>query len=226
MRLRPTRTYTSREQVLGALEDLVRTNERAMAAALGGPGEVPALYQAGVEYRAEPPGREDWLTAHEVHDLGHGDCEDLACYRAAELRTLGLPAWVDIVASRRFPGAMHAVVRRPGGVTEDPSLALAKGRRADRRKRRIVQRSRRRKDGTHEVEVQAGAVKVKAKGKSKDEAAKKAWDATKKVTESPLFDAIPYSNYIKLGVKLADKLGKTKVAKKVGRAFKKLFRRR
>lgn len=46
----------------------------------------PRLYQAGVRYRAEPRGQENWLDAIQVLTVKFADCEDLASYRAAELR--------------------------------------------------------------------------------------------------------------------------------------------
>lgn len=45
------------------------------------------------------------------------DCEDLACWRAAELRRAGEDAWPDLV---RLPNnAYHVVVRRGDGSHED-----------------------------------------------------------------------------------------------------------
>lgn len=47
--------------------------------------ETPPLYQSGVRYRAEPSGDERWLSVPHVLAAGLGDCEDLGCWRAAEL---------------------------------------------------------------------------------------------------------------------------------------------
>jgi len=86
-------------------------------------GEIPELYESNVVYRREPPGREWWETAIDAIGLASkrsGDCEDLASYRAAELRFYdGEPARVKIIRTRR--GSFHAVVERGDGSIEDPS---------------------------------------------------------------------------------------------------------
>ena len=85
------------------------------------------LYVSGVRYQAEPPGKEDWLTAPQVLRAGFGDCEDLAGWRAAEYRVMGIPA--RAVAIRTGPKMFHAVVQLPDGSYEDPSKRLGmKGR--------------------------------------------------------------------------------------------------
>lgn len=84
--------------------------------------DVPPLYKSGVRYRREQPGREQWLTIPEVLDEGFGDCEDLAAWRAAEIRLKGLPAFVRVVRSGRR--SFHAIVQRPDGTIEDPSKVL------------------------------------------------------------------------------------------------------
>lgn len=48
--------------------------------------ETPNIYESGVVYRLEPPRQEDWLDIPSILKAGNGDCEDLACWRAAELR--------------------------------------------------------------------------------------------------------------------------------------------
>ena len=92
---------------------------------------LPPLYASGVRYRREQPkqcwapvngGCEDWLTALELLRQGVGDCEDLAAYRAAELRLAGEKA----TAFPRPNGVMgwHIQVRREDGSIEDPSAKL------------------------------------------------------------------------------------------------------
>ena len=44
---------------------------------------LPSVYEAGVVYRREPPGNEQFKDVHAVLQDGHGDCEDLACAVAA-----------------------------------------------------------------------------------------------------------------------------------------------
>jgi len=97
----------------------------------------PKLYASGVRYRAEPPGRERWLTIPRVLRAGVGDCEDLAAWRAAELQVAGVAAQAIVI--RSGPRKFHAVVRWPDGRIEDPSKKLGmKGgpRRAPKGRRR------------------------------------------------------------------------------------------
>lgn len=86
--------------------------------------EIPMLYESGVVYRREPAGREWWETAQDAIGMASkrsGDCEDLAAYRAAELRYFdGEMARVKIIRTPR--GSFHAVVERENGDIEDPSL--------------------------------------------------------------------------------------------------------
>ena len=63
------------------LEALTKVNEILMWRQ-----RLPSLYQSGVRYQAEPIGTEDWLDALQVLLRRYADCEDLAAYRAAELR--------------------------------------------------------------------------------------------------------------------------------------------
>jgi len=86
-------------------------------------GNLPALYDSGVRYKPEGLGMENWQRADETFARGCGDCEDLACYRAAELNLAGeLGAFADVIktGSRRY----HAIVRRDDGSAEDPSRIL------------------------------------------------------------------------------------------------------
>lgn len=86
------------------------------------PDSYPPLYESGARYRREEPGREDWLTCDAILAQGFGDCEDLAAYRAAELRREGVPARVLVRPTKR--GSYHAVVVYPDGDVEDPSRML------------------------------------------------------------------------------------------------------
>lgn len=92
-------------------------------------GRLPQLYRAGVRYRREPREvREEWLTAPEVLSRGYGDCEDLACWRAAELMVSGEDPLARPIL-RRTASGWHVVVLRSGGGIEDPSRVLGMGRR-------------------------------------------------------------------------------------------------
>lgn len=96
------------------------------AAARGRP--LPPLYRSGVRYRRETPGTESWDTADRCMRRGWGDCEDLAAWRAAELRVSGGDpgAHVTIVPTSHAR-QWHAVVRRGDGRLEDPSRRLGMG---------------------------------------------------------------------------------------------------
>jgi hypothetical protein len=114
-------------EVLEALaEGLVGMNCVLMKLAEERGVSLPPLYESGVVYRKEPPGREWWETATDVLGMvsdRSGDCEDLAAYRAAELRYLhGEIARVKITRTPR--GSYHAIVQRENGDLEDPSRIL------------------------------------------------------------------------------------------------------
>lgn len=89
--------------------------------------EAPNLYDAGVRYQEEPEGREDWQDIPTTIDLKNGDCEDLACWRAAELRVRqGINASPTFTWKLRPEGGYlyHIQVKYPDGRIEDPSRKL------------------------------------------------------------------------------------------------------
>lgn len=115
------------EAIEAVAEGLVRLNEWYFNTACDEGVRVPVLYRSGIVYRREAPGAEFWQSAQDV--LGvigqrSGDCEDLAAYRAAELRVFqgDVDARVKVVRTRR--GTFHAIVERGDGVIEDPSRVL------------------------------------------------------------------------------------------------------
>lgn len=115
--LAPVRTHAELQSALAALCGLdVRYLLRTP--------QTPALYESGVVYRREAMvgGRrlEDWYTIPQVILRRSGDCEDLACWRAAELRVHGIPAtpW-----AYRTRAGWHIIVKLPDGY-EDPSARL------------------------------------------------------------------------------------------------------
>lgn len=105
------------------LEALVRLN----VLYLNDHPDTPELYSSGVRYKREPPGKEDWLSIPEAIKRGVADCEDLCCWRAAELRFDGFQA---MAFSSREPSKgprplFHVRVRLGGGrIVEDPSAVL------------------------------------------------------------------------------------------------------
>jgi hypothetical protein len=87
---------------------------------------APWLYESGVRYEEEPPGRDDWQDIPETIELRVGDCEDLGCWRLAELRTrvreYALPYVKRSVEGPRT--VYHVAVQRTDGTLEDPSRIL------------------------------------------------------------------------------------------------------
>lgn len=95
--------------------------------------DTPSLYDSGVRYMEEPPGQEDWQDIPTTLGLGIGDCEDVSCWRAAELRVRnGIDARPVFREQRRANGSYlyHIVValppdaKNPQGSVEDPSRIL------------------------------------------------------------------------------------------------------
>lgn len=86
---------------------------------------TPALYAAGVVYKRERLGMELWQSIPIVLRHGFGDCEDLACWRVAELRLRGEKAYAFSKRKRTPRGWLyHILVQRGDGATEDPSRLL------------------------------------------------------------------------------------------------------
>lgn len=89
--------------------------------------EVPSVYESGVRYEEEPPGQEDWQDIPTCLRMRTADCEDLACWRAAELRVRhGIKAEPTFTYQLRSNGSYlyHITVKLPDGRTEDPSRRL------------------------------------------------------------------------------------------------------
>lgn len=128
------------------LEALTSINEFHLTRGLATGKPLPRLYDSGVRYREEKPGKEDWPDIPKVISQGWGDCEDLAAYRAAELRVYDgieaepvikwrwIPTWKLLRAGykkNRLPKdgvwLVHCLVRFPDGSIEDPSKLLGMG---------------------------------------------------------------------------------------------------
>lgn len=87
--------------------------------------DCPGIYESGVRYQREPPGQEEWQDVPNMLRSGNGDCEDLACWRVAELRISGVKARPHLTYRKvgdtfRY----HVTVRHSDGRIEDPSLTL------------------------------------------------------------------------------------------------------
>lgn len=122
----------SQTVLLHLMEALAQLNEGHLAQM-----RYPLLYESGVRYRRERG--ENWRDIPTLLELGEGDCEDLACWRIAELRHGGHYAF-PYVAFQRRDGTYryHALVQRfarhdpstghfYGQHIEDPSRVLGMG---------------------------------------------------------------------------------------------------
>jgi hypothetical protein len=90
----------SQQALLWMLEALCKINEGHLAER-----PYPPLYQSGVRYQREN-GTEEWLDIPSIIEAGWGDCEDLACWRVAELRRQGHRAG-PYVRFRQIDGVFH-----------------------------------------------------------------------------------------------------------------------
>lgn len=109
--------------LLPLLDALTRVN----LSWLRGHPAAPSIYDVGVRYVAEPVGTEQWRALPTVLSELVGDCEDLACARAAELRARGVDAvaWPILTSPPGSPlNVWHIVVKLPDGSMEDPSVRL------------------------------------------------------------------------------------------------------
>jgi hypothetical protein len=116
----------SRKSMVFFLDALVRHN----LLFLGAYDNIPPLYQSGVVYKPER-GAENWQDIPTLLKNRFGDCEDLSCYRCAELQHMGIAArpyikWRD-TSDNAGGTTYHAVVHLPNGLVEDPSAALGMG---------------------------------------------------------------------------------------------------
>ncbi len=87
-------------------------------------GLVPSIedgIRAGVRWRPEPPGDESFDIPSTVLARKWGDCDDLAPWRTADLRTSGEDPRARAIAIPSGPNKWHAIVRRSDGSREDPS---------------------------------------------------------------------------------------------------------
>jgi hypothetical protein len=116
----------SEEAKTVALIHLLEALTSVNVAWLGENPTAPRLYESGVRYEEEPLGRDDWQDIPETLALRIGDCEDLGCWRLAELRVRALEHAVPYV-KRSVVGTRtvyHVAVLRSDGRIEDPSKIL------------------------------------------------------------------------------------------------------
>lgn len=106
------------EQDLNALLALLATLNRYYLDA----GRVRPLPMDGtIRYKREGVGEEEWIPLPLLHEIGYGDCEDLAAAYAASFGTRERPMTPFVY--RAGPNMMHAVVDDDGKMI-DPSRLL------------------------------------------------------------------------------------------------------
>lgn len=129
------------EALEAVAEGLVLLNVFYLEHALEQGIELPALYDSGIVYRREPKGREWWESAADLLGIAadfQGDCEDLAAYRAAELRVFE-DDYASVRVVRTSRGTFHAIVEHEDGEIEDPSrIAVMLERDRNRRGKRAA----------------------------------------------------------------------------------------
>lgn len=123
----------SQKAMLWMMEGLCRVNQDQIRVQRALQKPVPILYGSGIVYQRED-GTEDWQDIYTTLEKRWGDCEDLACFRVAELRETFKRQASPFVTYRRGPdGAFHyhalVICRSPDGVwrLEDPSRKLGMG---------------------------------------------------------------------------------------------------
>lgn len=125
--LRPTLIVRTDDDAADVLRALFAINVGQVRRRL-----VPLLYSSGVRYQREARGREHWNDALTCVQRWRAmrvgsDCEDLACWRAAELVALNVDPRARPMLRNVRPGLKHAVVLRGDGSIEDPSKRLGMG---------------------------------------------------------------------------------------------------
>src|SRR5882724_972497 len=108
-----------------ALEATTRLNESLLDA-----GQIPTFEKGlkyGVKWQPEPPGQEHFDHGGIVMKRRWGDCDDLAPWHAASLRTSGEDPHATAIVKRSGPKTWHAVVLRGDGSVDDPSKRAGMG---------------------------------------------------------------------------------------------------
>jgi hypothetical protein len=110
----------SQKALLFLLEALVNINREFLRRNVS----APSLYQSGVKYMREGQS-ENWQATPVLLKSRFGDCEDLACWRVAEIRNQGGKAR-PFIRWRRYGSfyLYHVLVEHDGGRMEDPSKLL------------------------------------------------------------------------------------------------------
>lgn len=104
-----------------ALEAVTRLDESLIRS-----GQSPTaseLVARGARWQPEPPGDEHFDHGGTIAARGHGDCDDWAPLKAAELRATGEDPHAVARAVKSGDTTYHAIVQRGDGSIDDPSIA-------------------------------------------------------------------------------------------------------
>lgn len=119
----PSEVLRSQRALCWLMLGLTRVNDEWLKAY----PRTPDLYDTRILYKLETK-TEEWCDIPTLLSRGYGDCEDLACYRCADLWRQGVDALPSITwRDQGGKTIYHAIVRYPDGTIEDPSRALGMG---------------------------------------------------------------------------------------------------
>ena len=118
-----------RYSVPGQFDDGASPQVRIIREALDKYGISDPQVDAAVEEIRQMIGGEVFRDIPRLYARGHGDCDNIASARIAELRQVGIKAAPRLTWRRRADGGMtyHNLVLWPDGTEEDPSLILGMG---------------------------------------------------------------------------------------------------
>lgn len=131
-RVTPDERRRSMNAILHMMEALCQINSDEIRFQIKRGKPFAPLYESGIVYRREPPGEEYWQDIYTNVKKRDGDCEDLACHRIAELRTITQRRASPFITFRLKDGQyfFHAIVLvQEAGKwrLEDPSRKLGMG---------------------------------------------------------------------------------------------------
>jgi hypothetical protein len=119
----PNDRHRSQEVLLWLLEALIQAD----VSWIKSHPQTVKLYESSVVYEFDSRFPDAWKDIPTILQDGQGDCEDLACWRAAEMKVAGIRGVRPLLRWRKNPSGgytYHVLVRWPDGRVEDPSLAL------------------------------------------------------------------------------------------------------
>lgn len=104
-----------------ALEAVTRLDESLIRS--GHSPTASELVRQGARWQPEPPGDEHFDHGGTIAARGHGDCDDWAPLRCAELRATGEDPGAVARVLKSGDTTYHAIVQRSDGSIDDPSVA-------------------------------------------------------------------------------------------------------